>query len=35
MFSLAPSVMFSFLSCSLWRHIYHYQSWYSCACTPF
>jgi hypothetical protein len=33
-FSLAPFVMFSFLSCSLWRCIYHYQSWYSCACHP-
>ena len=22
-----------FLSCSGWRQIYHYQSWYSCACT--
>jgi len=23
------------LLCSLWRHFCHYQSWYSCACTPF
>ena len=22
-----------FLSCSGWRQIYHYQSWYLCACT--
>ena len=28
-------VTFSFLSCSLWRHIYHKQDWYLCACTPF
>ena len=28
-------VTFSFLSCSLWRHIYHTQDWYLCACTPF
>ena len=32
-FCLAPSVTFSFLSPSLWRQIYHYQSWYSCART--
>ncbi len=25
MFSLAPSVMFSFLSCSLWRQIYYFS----------
>jgi hypothetical protein len=31
MFWLAPFVMFLFLSCSGWRQIYHYQSWYSCA----
>jgi hypothetical protein len=24
-----------FLSCSVWHHNYHYQTWYSCACTPF
>jgi hypothetical protein len=38
MFCLAPvfcHVLFGaiFLSCSVWRYIYHYQIWYSCACT--